>query len=149
MLASHSFSPISPESISALTPMTATGVFSSWLASEINCFCRRSFSSRGRMIRFDRYRERKNSTTMAAPPMISTLRSRVFRPASDTVLSMKATSVQSGLRLTVQVRFPVLPEEAFPARISPARPVRSSSLYTSFSPLSTASSPPSSEKATA
>ena len=93
MLSSHLFSPSCRESSSAFTPMTLTGVFSSWPASEMKRRCRASFSSKGltKALLRGKLISRINSSETPAPTSMSKINVRMLLSAN--LLSMNATRV--------------------------------------------------------
>jgi hypothetical protein len=52
---SHLFSPISSQRTSAFVEIIVSGVLSSWLASETNCFCFSNAFFTGAILTFERY----------------------------------------------------------------------------------------------
>ncbi len=75
MLCTHSSSSCSIASTSALVEMAVRGVFSSWLALVINCFCASMFFRYGVMARREKSTTRPNTTTRDAAAMASVIHS--------------------------------------------------------------------------
>ena len=107
MFESHSLSPISLESISAFALITEIGVLSSWLASEMNCFCLLSFSASGLIISLDIKSEIKKRTTSALVPTIRKFLISMSMLLLAKVLSKNATSVYPGRVLTTNDSSPI------------------------------------------
>ena len=77
--------------------MMARGVFSSWLASVMNCFCILEFFSKGLTIRFERKENTTEIMTMNARAISDSMRVSISTPVYSSLKSTNTTMLSSSL----------------------------------------------------